>query len=49
MKKEYAARAASYEEAENTKHTARYYYLDIWSLLLVSSIDLPNRTKNSKY
>ncbi|CAD6262248.1 unnamed protein product [Miscanthus lutarioriparius] len=24
MKKEYAARAASYEEAENTKHTARF-------------------------
>lgn len=25
MKKEYAARAAAYEEAENFKHTARYY------------------------
>jgi hypothetical protein len=25
MRKEYAARAAAYEEAENSKHTARYY------------------------
>ena len=30
MKKEYAARAASYEEAENTKHTARYYFSEIF-------------------
>ena len=29
MKKEYASRAASYEEAENTKHTARYYSVNI--------------------
>ncbi|KAG2568880.1 hypothetical protein PVAP13_7NG396700 [Panicum virgatum] len=29
MKKEYAACAASYEEAENTKHTARSYSLNI--------------------
>jgi hypothetical protein len=25
MRTEYAARAAAYEEAENSKHTARYY------------------------
>lgn len=49
MKKEYATRAASYEEAENTKHTARYYSLIFIILVGFICYQLKIEHKTLKY